>query len=47
MARADQRPVQELGDGYPGPRVYHREARGKKSARLLIKMRQLTCITLK
>jgi len=25
------------GDGYPIPRVYHRKARGKKSARLLIK----------
>ena len=27
----------EPRDGYPIPRVFHRKARGKKSARLLIK----------
>src|SRR2546430_36439 len=27
----------EPRDGYPVPRIYHRKARGKKSARLLIK----------
>lgn len=33
MARAEQK----RPDGYPVPRVYRRKARGKKSARLLIK----------
>ena len=37
MKRAKQRRARELGDGFPVPRVFHRKARGKKSARLLIK----------
>jgi hypothetical protein len=37
MARTRKRRPRGLGDGYPVPRIYHRKARGKKSARLLIK----------
>ena len=37
MARVNQKLYQKRGDGYPVPRVYHRKARGKQSARLLIK----------
>ena len=37
MKRAKQRRARELGDGFPVPRVFRRKARGKKSARLLIK----------
>jgi len=37
MKRAKQKRARKLGDGYPVPRVYHRKAQGKKSARLLIK----------
>src|SRR5437016_11606601 len=37
MKRAKQRRARKLGDGYPVPRVFHRKAYGKKSARLLIK----------
>jgi len=37
MARVNQKLYQNRGDGYPVPRVYRRKARGKKSARLLIK----------
>jgi hypothetical protein len=37
MARADGKRSQKRGDGFPVPRVYRRKARGKKSARLLIK----------
>src|SRR5438270_6119330 len=37
MKRAKQQGARKLGDGYPLPRVYRRKARGKKSARLLIK----------
>jgi hypothetical protein len=37
MKRVKQKRARKLGDGYPVPRVYRRKARGKKSARLLIK----------
>jgi hypothetical protein len=37
MKRAKQARVRKVGDGYPVPRVYHRKAHRKKSARLLIK----------
>jgi hypothetical protein len=37
MKRAKQKRARKRGDGYPVPRVYRRKARGKKSARLLIK----------
>ncbi|MDP9254547.1 MAG: hypothetical protein M3O66_06390 [Verrucomicrobiota bacterium] len=37
MKRAKQKRSRKRGDGYPVPRVYHRKARGKQSARLLIK----------
>lgn len=37
MRRAKQKRSRERGDGYPVPRVYRRKARGKQSARLLIK----------
>jgi hypothetical protein len=37
MRRAKQKRSRERGDGYPVPRVYRRKARGKRSARLLIK----------
>lgn len=37
MKRAKQRRARTRGDSYPVPRVSHRKARGKKSARLLIK----------
>jgi hypothetical protein len=37
MKRAKQEQTGKRGDGYPIPRVYQRQARGKKSARLLIK----------
>jgi hypothetical protein len=37
MKRAKSKRVRKRADGYPVPRVYHRKARGKKSARLLIK----------
>lgn len=37
MKRAKQKRARSRGDGYPVPRVYRRKARGKKSARLLIK----------
>jgi hypothetical protein len=37
MKRAKQKRSRNRGDGYPVPRVYHRKARGKQSARLLIK----------
>ena len=37
MKRAKQKRSRKRGDGYPVPRVYRRKARGKKSARLLIK----------
>ena len=37
MARTRKKRPRGLGDGYPVPRIYHRKARGKKSARLLIK----------
>jgi|GEM_PF-1213074 len=37
MARAKPKRSRKRGDGFPVPRVYHRNARGKKSARLLIK----------
>jgi hypothetical protein len=37
MKRAKQKRARKHGDGYPVPRVYRRKARGKKSARLLIK----------
>lgn len=37
MKRAKQKRARKRGNGYPVPRVYRRKARGKKSARLLIK----------
>jgi hypothetical protein len=37
MKRTNQERARKLGDGYPVPKVHHRKARGKKSARLLIK----------
>jgi hypothetical protein len=37
MKKAKRKPVQKPDDGYPVPRVYRRKARGRKSARLLIK----------
>ena len=37
MALAEKKRLRRRGDGYPVPRVVRREARGKKSARLLIK----------
>ena len=37
MKKAKRKPPQETSGGYPVPRIYHRKARGKKSARLLIK----------
>jgi hypothetical protein len=37
MARAKPKRSGQRSDGFPIPRVYHRKARGKKSARLLIK----------
>lgn len=37
MKKAKQKRARKRGDGYPVPRVYRRKARGKKSARLLIK----------
>jgi hypothetical protein len=37
MKRAKQKGARKLGNGYPEPRVYHRKAHGKKSARLLIR----------
>src|SRR5258708_28708180 len=37
MKRAKPKRARKRGDGYPVPRIYHRKARGKKSARLLIK----------
>ena len=37
MKRAKQKRSRKRGHVYPVPRVYHREARGKQSARLLIK----------
>jgi hypothetical protein len=37
MKKAKCKPLQKGSDGYPVPRVYHRKAHGKKSARLLIK----------
>jgi hypothetical protein len=37
VTKAKREPPQETSDGYPVPRVYHRKAHGKKSARLLIK----------
>ena len=37
MKRTNQKRVRKRGDGYPVPRIYHRKAHGKKSARLLIK----------
>ena len=37
MKRAKQKRARKLGDGYPVPRISHRKAHGKKSARLLIR----------
>jgi hypothetical protein len=37
MARAKKKRLRQREDGYPIPRIFHRKARGKKSARLLIK----------
>ena len=37
MKGAEQKSSLKRGDGFPVPRVYRRKARGKKSARLLIK----------
>ncbi len=37
MKRARQSRSRKRGDGFPVPRVYRRKARGRKSARLLIK----------
>jgi hypothetical protein len=37
VKRAKRKPPQKTSDGYPVPRIYHRKAHGKKSARLLIK----------
>jgi hypothetical protein len=37
MKKAKRKPLQKTTHGYPVPRVYHRKAHGKKSARLLIK----------
>lgn len=37
MKRAKQERARKRGNGYSVPRVYRRKARGKKSARLLIK----------
>ena len=37
MKRSKQNVSSRRGEGYPVPRVYHRKARGKQSARLLIK----------
>lgn len=37
MARVNQKSTHQRPDGYPVPRVYHRKARGKQSAHLLIK----------
>jgi hypothetical protein len=37
MKRAKQKRSPKRGGGFPVPRVYHRKARGKRSARLLIK----------
>lgn len=37
VKRAMPRRSRKLRDGYPVPRVYHRKAHGRKSARLLIK----------
>src|SRR5439155_22307515 len=37
MKKAKRKPLQRINDGFPVPRVYRRKARGKKSARLLIK----------
>jgi len=37
MKRANQKHSRKRADGYPVPQVYHRKARGKQSARLLIK----------
>ena len=37
MKRGKAKRARERGDGYPIPRIYHRKAHGKKSARLLIK----------
>jgi hypothetical protein len=37
VKRAKQTRARKRGDGYPVPRVHRRKARGKKSARLLIK----------
>ena len=37
MKKAKRKPLQRTNDGFPVPRVSHRKASGKKSARLLIK----------
>ena len=37
MKKANQKRARKVRHGYPVPRVHHRKARGKKSARLLIK----------
>ncbi len=37
MKKAKRKSLQKTNDGFPVPRVYHRKARGKRSARLLIK----------
>src|SRR5438552_9293100 len=37
MKRAKQNVSSRRGERYPVPRVYHRKARGKQSARLLVK----------
>lgn len=37
MRKTKRNPLQRTNDGYPVPRIYHRKARGKKSARLLVK----------
>jgi hypothetical protein len=37
MARAKKKRLRQREDGYPVPRVFQRKARGKNSARLLIK----------
>ena len=37
MKKTEKKRARKPGDGYPVPRVFRRKARGKRSARLLIK----------
>jgi hypothetical protein len=43
MAPAKKKRLRRRGDGYPVPRIYHRKAQGRKSARLLIKCADCDC----